>query len=317
MKKNNSITIGLTCFNAQETILRALESAINQTWLNKEVVVVDDASTDKSVQILKTKLEQGVNFRLIQHSSNQGVGGARQTILDNSSGEFVTFFDDDDYSFPDRLEEQHKKILRYEKTSGSTLVACFVSGKRLYPNNYEIKLNAIGSKVKIPFGTDVADRLLFFGGDREMFFGTGTPACSLMARKSTFESVGGFDKNFCRVEDIDFAIRLALAGGHFIGTKKEFFVQYATGSQDKTPEANLDAELQLVSKFQKYLESKNRYFYAKKWPLLRYYHFTGQYHLMFFLLLQLIIRHPIKTTLHFCQTAPKRFLHEKKIKRKL
>jgi len=87
---------------------------------------------------------------------------------------------------------------------------------------------------------------------------------------------GGFDSNFRRVEDIDFAVRLALAGGHFIGSAEPIFIQYATESLDKAPEKNLEAELQLVEKHKDYLQSKNRYIYAKKWPLLRYHHFKGR-----------------------------------------
>ena len=100
-----------------------------------------------------------------------------------------------------------------------------------------------------------------------------------------------------------------------VGCPEILFVQYSTGGQDKSPEKNKDAEVQLAEKYKEYLQSINRYFYTKKWPYVRYYHFCGQYMKMILSLLELMFRHPIKTLSHFCTTAPKRFLHERKMKK--
>ena len=48
MKNTGLVTIGILCFNSEETILRAIESSIKQSWINKEIIVVDDKSTDNS-----------------------------------------------------------------------------------------------------------------------------------------------------------------------------------------------------------------------------------------------------------------------------
>ena len=316
MSKNDLITIGIACFNAQDTIERAIASALAQDWPRKEIVIVDDGSSDGSVDIVKAFIADHPEARLIEHAENTGPAGVRQTILDEAKGEFVAFFDDDDEGLPERLSAQYDRITAYEKQAGERLIACYASGKRVYPNGYELPLQAIGSQPEIPQGAGVADRLLFFGGDKRFFFGAGTPTCSLMARKSTFEAAGGFDAAFRRVEDVDFAIRLALAGGHFIGCSQSLFIQHATDAPDKAPEKNRDAELQLVEKHQAYLRSRKRYIYAKKWPLLRYYHFKGRYMQMALTLLELFLRYPVKTFSHFMSTAPKRFLHERKMKRR-
>lgn len=316
MKKNDLITIGIPCYNAQDTILRAIKSALTQKWLPKEILVVDDCSSDQSVQIIKEFIKDYPEIRLIESQKNKGPAATRQRIIDESTGEFIAFFDDDDESFPERIQVQHKQILKYENETNKTLIACYASGKRLYPNGYTLDLKAIGSQPIIPFGSEVADRVLFFGGNPNFFYGNGTPTCSLMARKSTFTDVGGFDPSLRRVEDIDFAIRLALAGGHFIGCRENLFIQHATNAQDKAPEKNRDAEIQLAEKYKNYLKSINRYYYAKNWPLLRYYHFKKNYGNFFLTLLKLMLRHPIKTSSHFLQTMPKRFMHERKMKRK-
>lgn len=313
MIKSEKVSIGITCFNAEDTILRALRSALKQTWDFKEILIVDDASSDNSVKIIKSYAQEKPEIKLYQHPINLGVAGARQTILDHAKGDFVVFFDDDDESLPERIGEQYKRITNYEKETGEFLIACYASGVRRYPNGYEVSLHAIGSREMIPHGNGVADRLLFYGGPSDFFYGSGTPTCSLMARKSTFDTVGGFDVNFMRVEDVDFAIRLSLVDGHFIGCKEKLFIQYATDAVDKNPAKNCAAEQKLADKFRDYLNTVNRYSYARKWPLIRFYHFKKQYFRMLCVLIDLFLHYPFAIPVHFFKTAPKRVLHELKI----
>ena len=100
MTKNELITIGIPCFNAKDTILRALKSALNQDWSNKEILVIDDASTDQSPETIQNFIEQHPNVNLIKNNSNAGPAVARQTILNEAKGSFIAFFDDDDESLP-------------------------------------------------------------------------------------------------------------------------------------------------------------------------------------------------------------------------
>jgi glycosyltransferase involved in cell wall biosynthesis len=309
------ITIGITCFNAADTIARAIDSALAQDWSNLEVLVVDDKSTDNSVQAVEKASAGNPKITIIQHQDNQGPAGARKTILERSRGEFITFFDDDDESLPERVRVQYERIISYENETGTHLIACYASGKRRYKNGYEMELNAIGSRPIIPQGSAIADYALFYGKKPGLFYGAGTPTNSLMARKSTFEAVGGFDPAFRRVEDVDFAIRLGLAGGHFIGCPEILFIQHATEAVDKAPGKNMEAEIQLAEKHKDYLQSVGRYEYARRWPLIRYYHFMGRHGKMLGVLMSLFLRHPVKVASHFLYTAPRRFLHERKMKR--
>ena len=168
MTKNELITIGIPCFNAKDTILRALKSALNQDWSNKEILVIDDASTDQSPETIQNFIEQHPNVNLIKNNSNAGPAVARQTILNEAKGSFIAFFDDDDESLPERLTAQYKHICSYEQKTGKSLIACYASGKRLYPNGYEMEMTAIGAKPEVPYGPTVADRLLFYGGDSKI-----------------------------------------------------------------------------------------------------------------------------------------------------
>ena len=309
------ITVGITCFNAADTITRAIDSALAQDWSNLEVLIVDDKSTDESARVVEKMSANDPRILVIKHQVNQGPAGARKTILEHSRGEFITFFDDDDEALPERVRVQYERIIFYENETGEKLIACYASGKRLYKNGYEMELNAIGSRPAIPQGPAIADYSLFYGKKPGLFYGAGTPTNSLMARKLTFEAVGGFDPAFRRVEDVDFAIRLALAGGHFIGCPEVLFIQHATEAVDKAPGKNMQAEIQLAEKHKDYLQSVGRYEYARRWPLLRYHHFMGQHVKMLGVLLSLFLRYPVKVTSHFLYTAPRRFFHELKMKR--
>lgn len=308
--KSDLITIGISCYNAEGTIVPAVRSALNQEWENLEVVVVDDRSTDSSRELVETIARTDQRVRLIRHEVNTGVGGARKTIVDASKGVFVTFFDDDDQSDRHRVATQRKRILNYEAATGQKLVACYASGQRRYLNGYVRQLPAIGSQPEIPVGRQVVDYLLFNERDPDGFYGSGTPACALMARRATIESAGNFDPSFRRVEDSDFAIRLAYLGAHFIGCPEKLYTQTATSGMDKSPEANLRAELHLLEKHKPYLDTKGLYGYARQWFYFRFYHFNGDKQKAFFAIMRSWWANPFRTTRHLLRSAPRRFFHE-------
>jgi glycosyltransferase involved in cell wall biosynthesis len=307
------VTIGITCFNAADTIHRALESAFLQDWPDLEVVVADDCSSDGSAAVVDRLIRDRTHARLVRHAVNAGPGATRNTILAAATGEFVAFFDDDDLSLPGRVRMQVRRIVEYEQAHGVRQLACFASGRRRYPNGYELPLPAIGSRPQVPSGPLVADYLLFNRREPGVFYGAGTPTCALMARRSTFAALGGFDPTFRRVEDADFAVRLALAGGHFIGCEDELFTQYATVAPDKTPGVNVAAELQLIEKHATYLRSRGRYRYARQWFKLRHLHFSGQRWRFLGALMLFLVQFPIAGTRHLLLSAPSRRAHEKQM----
>ena len=309
--EEHRITIGLTCFNAEQTIGRALKSALSQNWPDFEVVVVDDASSDASWKIVEEFSVRDSRVKPIRHAVNLGPAGARNTILDSATGSIVAFFDDDDESLPERVRLQYETLRDYEKASGTNLVACYASGLRRYPNGYELHMPAIGSRPVAPKGETVADYLLFNARRGGVFYGSGTPACALMARLSTFRAVGRFDATLRRVEDADFAVRLALAGGHFIGCLRRLFLQHATVASDKSPGMNLEAELRLIEKHAGYLQRRNRYGYARRWFHLRFYHFSGQRLKFLVSSVIFLLRYPLTGTRHFLRSFPKRWVHER------
>ena len=310
MSETPLVTIGIACFNAEKTIVRALESAIGQTWSNKEILVVDDCSKDNSRSLVEKIMENNGSVRMLKNDINRGVGFVRQKIVENARGDFIAFFDDDDFSAPERVRAQYEKIKEYDNRR----VVCHVSGERRYPNGYVLPLNAIGSDGRAVPGEALAERLFYFKKNKDFFFGGCSPTCSMMVRKSTVMEVGGFDPNLGRVEDVDLSIRIGLAGGIFVGLKEKLFTQYATSAPDKSPERNMRAEIAIVEKHREYLQSKGMFYYARHWPLLRFYHFKSRYILLALTLLKIFMRHPFKTLSHASDTFPRRMAHEAKMK---
>lgn len=308
------ITVGVTCFNARDTIRRALDGALSQDWPNFEVIVVDDGSTDGSREILTQVAAADSRLRVVEHSVNRGCAIARNTLVEQAKGEFLAFFDDDDVSCAHRLRLQHENIVTYEREKDAELVACYASGQRIYPNGYVVPIRAVGVHESPPIGQMMADYLLFNKRRPGVHYGAGTPACSLMARTALFRELAGFDKAMRRQEDVDFAIRLAFNGGHFIGIPEPVLSQYATVGSEKSARVEFESFLHLVEKNADYLRANDSYRYMRLWSELRYRHFSGQDARAVRVLALLMLSYPVRAARHFAYSASRRFLHERRMK---
>ena len=310
------VSICIACYNAEDTIERAVKSAVKQSFKQLEILVCDDFSSDQSKVVLGRLAKQHPKIKLLFHKENGGPAATRNSLVGFAKGKYVAFFDDDDASFPDRIETQLYKMKEIERVHPHKPVCCFASGRRFYPNGYEISLMSIGAFGHPLIGTEVADYLLFNSRVKGKFYGTGTPSCSMMVRKETLTSVGGFDENLRRVEDADLAIRLALRGAIFAGCKKQLFAQYSTSGDDKSPLKNYESEILITEKHRCYLSSKRAYFYARCWKKIRYAYFSKNYLELFWNGIILFFIHPIRFTTHLKRSALNRLKHDININRK-
>ncbi len=90
------ISILIASYNAEKTIKRALDSAINQTFKNIEIVCVNDCSSDNTAKIIKQYIKKDSRIKLINNKINLGISMNRNVLIKNSRGEYFTFLDDDD-----------------------------------------------------------------------------------------------------------------------------------------------------------------------------------------------------------------------------
>lgn len=90
-----TISIIIPVFNAEKYLSECIESILKQTYKEFEVILIDDGSTDQSLNILKKYQKKDYRIRII-HQENKGVGVARNNGIDNAKGEFIIFVDADD-----------------------------------------------------------------------------------------------------------------------------------------------------------------------------------------------------------------------------
>lgn len=316
-KTHTLITMALCCYNSQNTVERAINSALAQDWPNFELIIVDDGSSDNTPAIIQKIIKGHDNAYFIQHEKNKSFPGALNTVLSQAKGEFIAIFDDDDASRPDRLSIQYKTIVAHENKTGKKLIACWGSRIGRYPNGYDVHHRAIGSESQHPIGTEIINYLLCYDNKLGVFFGSGTPSCALMTRKATYDEVGHYDETMFRSEDSDFSIRLGLKGGHFIGCPEEIVIQYSTGGEEKKADVMYNSYRMLMEKYQDYLKSQKLFGYAMAWNKLRLHYFSGQLFKAFIVLIYLFLRYPFRTWKHFWSTAPRRLIHEWKMSRRI
>lgn len=111
---DHKVTVVIPVYNGAETILSAVRSVLEQTHTNLEILIVDDASTDNTWEILKENVKDP-RIKMVRLKENIGLYSLKNFALKNlTEGEFVTWHDADDVSHPKRIERQLELALRYD-----------------------------------------------------------------------------------------------------------------------------------------------------------------------------------------------------------
>lgn len=254
------VTIVITCFNSQNTIERAVNSALEQDWQNVEIIIIDDCSTDESFNILTKISSRESRINLLRNNSNLGYPSSLNKAISQSKGEFIAIFDDDDENEKDRISLQIERIIEFENKNKKPHILCY-SNRNVFKTGesvYDHVAYAIGRKEPEPFGEEVAEYIFGFPVEEKKIWGM-FGSCTLMARKNLFEIVGKFDESFRRSAELDYAIRAAFKGAYFIAVNKSLIKMHKTKSFDKAGRIPLKYSLKLRQKYLKYLKSKNFY----------------------------------------------------------
>ena len=182
----SEVSVYIPCFNATETIQSCLEAVLRQTYLIKEILVIDDGSTDET-----TKIVSGYSVRLIRHMNNQGLAAARNTALKNINTEFVASLDADCIPEPNWLERLMKRF------NSAKIVG--VGGK--VSETYVSSPFDLWRSVHMKQYWEEEAKPVFLFGSNTVF------------RKKTIVEVGLYDKNFKNnYEDVDISHRLKKLG---------------------------------------------------------------------------------------------------------
>jgi len=203
MENTPLVSIIIPCYNREKYISDAINSVLNQSYSNIEIIVVDDGSTDQSVSIVSKYHDQ---VKLIVQP-NGGVNSARNRGFAESSGEYVIFLDSDDWFSPNLVEQHIATSQKFPNVSIYCSDAVFVdqAGQQ--------------SEVISCNWPDKPDRPI------ELFLLNPPPfpACE-MYKRAAVEENGGYDEAMLASADSDLRLRIVLNGGLVIKTPGAYAV---------------------------------------------------------------------------------------------
>lgn len=117
-----TVTLAMPVYNVAKFVEASLLSALNQTYQDIEFLIVDDKSTDNSMDIVRAVVNahpRRNHVRIIDHVVNKGLGDTRNTSIDNASGEYIYFMDSDDVIEPDCIE----RLVKYMQETPVDFIA--------------------------------------------------------------------------------------------------------------------------------------------------------------------------------------------------
>ena len=180
------VSVIIPTFNRANLIGRAIQSVLDQTYQNIEIIIVDDASNDNTEEIVRKFHIKDVVY--IRHNCNKGGGAARNAGIIASSGQYIAFLDDDDEWLNDKLEKQVKTIRTLSSEWGGIYCGFYrITGKKT-------------KKVEVFKKGDLRNELL-----REKL-DIGSSSTLLFIKKIILE-IGLFDETFERNQDYELLIR--------------------------------------------------------------------------------------------------------------
>lgn len=211
------VSVIIPTYKGSDKLSRAIDSVLLQTYKNIELIIVDDNSPDweerKKTQDVVEQYKNK-NIKYIKHCKNKNGAAARNTGMKNSSGEFITFLDDDDFLFPKRVEKSVEYLLNREEYD---CVYCSV----VFAHNNKMECMLEANKPIY-----IKDILL-----NEMTIGTGS---NIFFRRNVISYVNGFDESFKRHQDLEFMIRVMRHCK--VGNLNENLIVRSMNNTNNTPE---------------------------------------------------------------------------------
>ncbi|PIR73122.1 MAG: hypothetical protein COV26_00220 [Candidatus Nealsonbacteria bacterium CG10_big_fil_rev_8_21_14_0_10_36_23] len=183
------ISVLMPVYNAEKYLGQSIESILNQTFRKFEFVIVDDASTDGSWEIIKEYSAEDKRIRAFRNKENLRTTRSLNRGLRAAKGKYIVRMDADDWSYPDRLEKQYKFMETHSHVgvSGGTIKVC------------DSKLNSINER-KYPLTDKEARKNIF------RFSPFAHPAT--IWRTSIIKRVGGYNENIPLSQDYELYFRV-------------------------------------------------------------------------------------------------------------
>jgi glycosyltransferase involved in cell wall biosynthesis len=250
------ISIVIPAYNAESTIIETIESVQKQTFSDFEIIIIDDGSTDNTVEVIKNIHDRRIQVISYEH---RGVSAARNQGISYANGELIAFLDADDLWTPDKLELQLAALEKYPEAGVAYSWTYFMyqQGKVIKPGH------------PVYFKGDVYANLLV-----ENFLAHGS---NPLIRRQVIDCIGEYDLGLTHSEDWDFYIRLASHCDFALVPKHQIFYRQSSGSTT----SKIDGiEKQMLVMFEKtFKAAPTQYQYLKNRSLAWVYQYCTQQYL--------------------------------------
>lgn len=219
---NSLVSVIIPVFNAELTIRRALDSIINQTYKNIEIIIVDDGSTDNTLQEINQI--QDHRIKIIKNIKNLGISKTFNKGLSVSTGNFIARQDADDYSDIKRIESQVKYLI----------------------NNPDVDI--VGSNAKLFDEKKIWGQISHSQKPEQQNWLSGCQivAASMLLRSSVVKKIGGYSEDLPRAEDYEFFLR-SIKNGFQIENVNEYlyFISWVEGDYKRRNIRILEIKIKL------------------------------------------------------------------------
>jgi len=179
------VSIIIPVYNGEKYLKEAIDSALNQTYKDIEVIVIDDGSTDKTTAILKDSVVR-LHGKVRMHATNRGTAAALNTGIELAQGDYIKWLSADDVLLPQAIESMMWFVLADSRRENT-----------IYYTNYHI-IDQYGKHKKDWIEPETPPDLW------KRFYGNGS---STLIHKSVFKKCGLFDESLRHSEDYEFWLR--------------------------------------------------------------------------------------------------------------
>lgn len=194
MNRMPTVSVIMTVYNAEKYLAAAIDSILNQTFREFELLIGDDSSTDRSLAIMQTYAARDCRIQVSQNPENCGASKTRNRLLDQAKGQYIAVMDADDIALPNRLALQVNFLEQHLQ------VVCVGGAHDLID-----EAGRLLTRLHLPESDDEIQALALAG------HGSICHPCATV-RRSIFQSVGGYDDTMITAHDLDLWLRLGEQG---------------------------------------------------------------------------------------------------------
>jgi glycosyltransferase involved in cell wall biosynthesis len=204
------VSVVIPAYQSEKTLARAVDSVIEQTYKNLEIIIVNNGSTDKTEEIATSYLKIDKRIKLVKLEKNKLPAGGRNAGVNHASGDYIAFLDADDEWHKNKLTEQVPIIISYPEIGvviSDSIIIDIISGNKTrlvqIMNRYYQQM--------IPTPLPISNESYLLSGPvREILYGKSVVnLSSILIRKNLFIELGGFNNALFGPEDLDLWVRLA------------------------------------------------------------------------------------------------------------